>query len=676
MVPQSFLDELLRREASGELTDRNITALGNARRNGLLGPEAPTAPVAPQPEGMLSLGGLPPTQSAPMAPMAPMAPTAPTAPVAPIQSMDDINALIGGIKPLETNPIVQQMIGDDIRATGTSANQKLYTSSTAAQPTYNYAEIKDVAQQISSSGQKLVQGSKYFDTGNLELNKQLYGNDIAVNLPNDGTTGYRTPRHLDPNYVGQALKMGLAAIPAMATGGGSLLAAIGGGAVGGAAGGLMNDLSGTDLLKAAAAGGVGAGLNAGVLNDLPGYNLQNVAGSAVRGTTNDVVMQAVRNGEIDFKDALQAGLLNVGFDVAGDALGDARQTNPDAAQFENEYVNGQRIGDMSAAEVARISNTTDLYGILGENGLLSKLGMDVGYMPTDYLGDALGFLGMGTPIVGQAAAEERFNQRVSEGMSENAALEMYNQETSRYDERFFDVTSERGNSPLTGIWENNPMAASSGGSISTTGLEGAAGGGSTGRAGFDTGSLPSSNSTPITDELFGNSGPADRDILRGSNVEQPPAAPVQDAPQELPQAPVQDEPNWMTEDELLGGTDGEGELPDLNGDGATQLPSDPVGQAQVEELVTGGGGGGGLPEYTRQFRTVGSVDAELFRLARIPKVVRLDAAGFTELQSAMRALQARKAAITEGDVTVGVDPESSDYVTRVEEDKTTNRMQA
>jgi hypothetical protein len=154
---------------------------------------------------------------------------------------------------------------------------------------------------------------------------------------------------------------------------------------------------------------------------------KNIGGSLARGVARDAVTQAIVDGKLDIQDAIEAGLINVGVDMGVDLFKDSMDTNDGALEEGVDTVDGKA---MDAADVERLTNTTDLYGLLGENGLLGKLGLDVGYLPTDLVGDALDGLGIGTRPY----------------------------QDLRYDERFFDTTTPRGDVQMQGIWETNPYA--------------------------------------------------------------------------------------------------------------------------------------------------------------------------------------------------------------------------
>ena len=223
------------------------------------------------------------------------------------------------------------------------------------------------------------------------------------------------------------------------------------------------------------------------------YSAQNVAGSFVQGTTNSVITQAIANGEISIEDALKAGLITTGVDVATDIYQDAIQTRDAQDLLSGTSLQGSRV-NMTPEEALRLQNTSDLYGLLGEQGLLSDLGLDVGYLPTDLIGGAAdllqGFTGRTTAIIdGQeyrvlqdeygdnfvVNPDGTLNTTIT-AADLDVALESGNLfdasregnllgellpgvDQNRYDERYFDVTTQRdSDAPQQGIFEENPFA--------------------------------------------------------------------------------------------------------------------------------------------------------------------------------------------------------------------------
>jgi hypothetical protein len=212
----------------------------------------------------------------------------------------------------------------------------------------------------------------------------------------------------------------------------------------------------------------------GVLPDLVGeipalgelYQDESFAGAFTRGTVNDAVKQAIRDGQLSLEDAAKQGLIQTGFEVTQDIFGDAIQTHLDGEGSDRllkETLSGEALADMSPEQrqlaLDRVANTTDLYGLLGPNGALAKLGFEVDYLPTGSLGDVLQAIGLGN-IRGDfdRAWEEREN-RIEGGMDVAEANNIYYQEVAQYDQRFFDPLAEKSDgSTLAGIYEKNPIA--------------------------------------------------------------------------------------------------------------------------------------------------------------------------------------------------------------------------
>ena len=106
-----------------------------------------------------------------------------------IQSIQDI---VNGVTALPSNPGFEMQFGDDsVKGSGNLRG--------TPQPTYNRVEIQQAAAAIRATGQRLQEGNKFYDTGNPELNKELYGPDISRNLAG-GDPGFRTPRQFDTDF--------------------------------------------------------------------------------------------------------------------------------------------------------------------------------------------------------------------------------------------------------------------------------------------------------------------------------------------------------------------------------------------------------------------------------------------------------------------------------------------
>jgi len=266
---------------------------------------------------------------------------------------------------------------------------------------------------------------------------------------------------------------------------------------------MAQDFDAEGLLKAGATGA----LSGGVLSKVPGFGSvyadDSVIGSLTRHTTNDAVSQAINDGSLDIEDAIKAGLLGTGADIVVDAFGDTKQTNDNNLEVDRDKIDGD---DIIPDDIRRIGNTTDLHGILGKEGLLSKIGLNPenvgslftedGYLRTDYLGDALDFIGMGgRPMVnvdqesGRLREEQGENKRLY--LEEKARLDQqladgditlpeyrklithqnnvrstewdriqqnYYDNTAPYDPRFLAPFTPKGESIYSGIHERNPIA--------------------------------------------------------------------------------------------------------------------------------------------------------------------------------------------------------------------------
>jgi hypothetical protein len=284
----------------------------------------------------------------------------------------------------------------------------------------------------------------------------------------------------------------IAAAPALS----GLITAPGAGAVvaGGQAALTGGDVE--DILKASLTGGVtGGALN----NVLPGANWDNFAGALARGGWNEVIATAINEGDLASVDnILKGAATNLGFEMAGDIFKDADMTKEDTLT-ENDLINGEaikdialRTGETTEQVIERFTNTSDMMGLLGDNGFLDQIGLDVGYLPTDWLGDGMNAIGMGRPVSDPGGKFAEKAKADMEGISADTSLtyaekqeqiknilDQYAVDTMPYDERFFDITSPRGTSTLTGIWTESPNAFTGGGVGNTGWLSGGGGQGTT-----------------------------------------------------------------------------------------------------------------------------------------------------------------------------------------------------
>jgi hypothetical protein len=209
---------------------------------------------------------------------------------------------------------------------------------------------------------------------------------------------------------------------------------------------------GNTLAAAATAGIINLADSLPVIGEL--YQDKSFAGAFTRGSINDLVKQGIQEGSIDLGDAARAGLIQTGFEVGVDVLGDAIQTG-NVDRLSRETLNGAPI---SQQDLDRLADTADLYGLLGPDGALAKLGFDVGYLPTGPLGDLLGSLGFENIRGDFDQAWEQRDERIANGMGVQEANDLYYQEVARYDQRFFNPLQPKGESDFAGIWEENPLA--------------------------------------------------------------------------------------------------------------------------------------------------------------------------------------------------------------------------
>jgi len=559
-------------------------------------------------------------------------------------------------------------------------------------------------------------------------------------------------------------EVALGLIAAAATGGvaattwSPLVSAI---AKGAAVSGGMNAVQGGDLestLVAGAKGGVTGGLTHG-LTEIPGVGnvlkADNFGGAFASGATNDLVKQAIMTGEISLEDAAKAGLINMGVETAKDVYDDTVFTADGNLEVDVDKVNHKLLTDNAtiAAETGRpllsdISNSTDLYGLLGNEGALSQLtGWDIGRMPTTWLGNGLKALGLADrPIydpdnaegdardVRNAESEATYRDTMDEATisagtgeisesewrsiertaaeqfrNEVAATQAYYiQHTAPYQEEFFDITSERGDSPLFGIHTENPYGkTSTSGFFSSFGKqEGAPTSISTGVPSYDvedvftpendpefkaymeqnpTASVDTNNTT-IVDQLFpetvapemtgdtlsmDNRGYGDLVFPDGTIK-----APQQE--QEVPQDNLLDgdlvfDEGIVPQDELLNGMDFSGivtgdpdPLPEVE---PNPIPEDDaVFDPEPEPLPTStptGGGGGlptNLPKETREI--LAEEEEEIFRLARVMQVMSLDERQAQSVRERIAALLEKRSRYATGDITGGVDKKATADIQR------------
>ena len=321
-----------------------------------------------------------------------------------------------------------------------------------------------------------------------------------------------------------------------------------------------------EIAKGALTGAASGWLSEGGLSELVGdnaftqvYDSPNVVGAFTKGAVNDALISGAQ-GDFDLEDSALAGLVNVGTRIVGDIFADADQTK-DGSITQDTTVDGVRLGDMPPLEraqaFARLSNSTDLYGLLGEGGLLDTIGISgVGYLPTDYIGDAMNFLGIGDPVEGVRKAQEERQQKIddlSPALSAEQRAEAiagidreYEAEIQRFDERDFIIDRTRGEGEQSGIWEFNDV-------------------------------LPSSGGTTFQDIILGGSpevggGPYIPDLPEEEEEVELPKS-VSSEEEELPAGPVEEEEiTDVSEDDTI--TEGEDELV-VGGDAGTLPDSEP-----------------------------------------------------------------------------------------------------
>jgi hypothetical protein len=325
------------------------------------------------------------------------------------------------------------------------------------------------------------------------------------------------------NVVTTAIGAGTGAGVVGAVGGG-LVGAGAGGAASSATTGLINEgkIDVGDMLTGAATGTVSAGLLDPYLP--PAYSAQNIGGSFIKGSVNEGVNSLIRGDGLDLTDIALAGVKKAGFDTLKDLGGDALQTNDGNLQIGVDTVNGVAI---TQADIDRLTNTSDLYGVLGDNGLLSKIGITSSYMPTGVIGDIADWIGLGgRPVVDPGGLISKKAQEDLDGIGSDTSLSFedrneqienvvnqYYTDTARYDERYFDLTTERSSDvSLSGIYEKNPYAS---GADTTFGIEGGSEGSLPGTSGSGSGMLSDYGQG---DSVPAGSGGGDRVLPTGNGV--------------------------------------------------------------------------------------------------------------------------------------------------------------
>tara|TARA_B110000483_G_scaffold77763_2_gene96922 strand:- start:7282 stop:10398 length:3117 start_codon:yes stop_codon:yes gene_type:complete len=233
--------------------------------------------------------------------------------------------------------------------------------------------------------------------------------------------------------------------------------------LGGTGGALTYTPTGPDIMGPPAPDTYGM-LGTGIQNPV---KFDNFVGDFSRGAIGDAAGQFITDGSVDLSQALTSGAVGLGKGAVSDLFQDSYQTRKTGLQGTDEWSTGAaRIdgahegwGEWTGAgpyngvewvegltdKGKELLNTTDFRGFLGPNGALAQAtGLDIPYMPTDYLGNTFEFLqDVGLDALAPMALKFAFG--------ENAG------EATRYDERFFDIFSDRGTeADMTGIWTTNP----------------------------------------------------------------------------------------------------------------------------------------------------------------------------------------------------------------------------
>ena len=345
---------------------------------------------------------------------------------------------------------------------------------------------------------------------------------------------------------------------------------------------------------------------------------QTILGDLARGGFNEVLKQAAQGdlGDLTVMDVMRAagvsGLSGIGQGLIKDAL----RTNDykDLLEAGGVDEDGNRI---DVEDALRMEDTTSLRGLLGKNGLLSKIGIDVDYMPTDYIGGTLdklfGGFGQATrPIVVDPEGKE---YRVIEGTN-NAnddyiidssgnklkvmdlldkgwesgtvnAPPVFIKPNETYDQRFIDPFAKHGNNPMTGTFEKNPYGNT--GNLGDVGVP---------NKGTDY-KLPSGTKETL-DSIVDKTTPEELDLLKDTiNQGQDVLAPVTPGDTELPSGGDNEIPVGGDEDIVVVGGSKPADT-NLPSSGVTTPPMDigddeiPTGSDNEDTDLPGGGNIGGM----------------------------------------------------------------------------------
>ena len=469
-----------------------------------------------------------------------------------------------------------------------------------------------------------------------------------------------------------------------------------------------------EIAKASAS----AYVSQGVSDFVPGAKIDNFVGDFIRPAAGSVANQLIFDGEVDWADAATAGLMGVGTGAVKDMFGDSYQTNEDELVGKGEgaqTVNSQdavvsdgRGGAYITSAGEEVLNSTDFRGFLGPNGALAQLtGLDIPYMPTDYLGNAYDFLediGLGglTTFALDFAGIEHGSTTSKEtklwDYDENGEpiYKDVNVETpNRYDERFFDIFSERGDTgEMTGIWTRNPN--------DWNGEGGFGGFNILGNMGNPYGQTAA---TPTFGDADYYSNPESPGFLANDYSGMPTASMDEniytnlnsvfdgDNPEDLNSAELENVINQLSEEEAAaaegttvipqGPIDETTVIPQGPTDETTVIPQGPTDETTVinegptdETTVlppapppppSGGGGGGGTPVQQKAEQDNYMIDKELYRLARITQIISLSEGDLASVQKRMAVLREQKEAIA-GDIVGAVQKKSGKYLKQTYEE--------
>ena len=309
-------------------------------------------------------------------------------------------------------------------------------------------------------------------------------------------------------------------------------------------------------------------------------------------------------------------------------------------------------------------------------------------MPTDYVGDALNVIGMGSREVIDPTGEiTKKHQEMLDGVGSDPTLsfeernariknieDSFYRETQRYDERFFDLTSPRGDSPMQGIFEKNPnkVTDTSTGSV----------------AGIDSGSLEgsqtlpgevdySSDLTPLTDvefsDFMGRNPTAS--ITDDTIVSEEELLGAQDPFQGVPvggeEQPLNPSPPELGQPTLPTGGE-ETTLPPGGSQTQPFPPSDTTAPLEPTDLPTSttppststqGGAPAAALRAVEERKAAN--DEEMFRLARVMEIVPLNPEQKKSIMKRIQELQGENRGML-GDITAKADKQTTELVQRLE----------